>query len=260
MNTFVCVYRRGLHRRKDAPTIRCFSGTQIASRSGPTRFPERLFTGFTSLSQGNARIVVLSGAQKINSVARLVGDASAIRFRTREINEWLGRSLRFSPREVESADGLDVATLNLPPGGRGLLRVIADWRRMEALNRLGAYKLLAAIEAKSVANASAVVAIVGSGDRNGALDAGQLMERVWIDLNRQGVAVQPFYVVADQLFRRDEGVLPQGLESRGDALASATEGVFGLAGQKLYMLLRIGYPIRTPIKSRRLPLATICET
>ncbi len=222
--------------------------------------PPALSDALTGHCQGAARVVVLAGTQNINSIARLVGDASAIRFRTREINEWLGRSLRFTPREVDSADGLDVATLNLPPGGRGLLRVIADWRRMEKLNRLGAYKLLAAIEAKSVANASAVVAIVGSGDSNCALDAGQLIERVWIDINRQGLAVQPFYVVADQLFRRDEGVLPQGLESRGDALASATEGVFGLAGQKLYMLLRIGYPIRTPIKSRRLPLATICET
>jgi len=141
-----------------------------------------------------------------------------------------------------------------------LLRLIADWQRMESFNRWGAYKLLAAIEAKAIANASAILAIVSAGGRRGARDAGQLMERVWIELNRQGLSVQPFYVVADQLFRREDDALPKGLEHRGDLLADEAERVFGLSDGKLYMLLRVGFPKRTPVKSRRLPLSLICES
>ena len=222
--------------------------------------PAALSVWLASQCKGAARVAVLGGSSEISRVAGLVGQASAIRFQTREITEWLGRSLRFTPNEVASGDGLDVGTLHLPPGGKGLLRLIADWQRMESFNRWGAYKLLAAIEAKAIANASAILAIVSAGGRRGARDAGQLMERVWIELNRQGLSVQPFYVVADQLFRREEGVLPKGLEHRGDLLADEAERVFGLSDGKLYMLLRVGFPKRTPVKSRRLPLSLICES
>ena len=222
--------------------------------------PAVLSDWLASQGEGAARVTVLGGSSEISRVARLVGQASAIRFQTREITEWLGRSLRFTPNEVASGDGLDVGTLHLPPGGKGLLRLIADWRRMESFNRWGAHRLLAAIEAKAVTNASAILAIVSIAGRRGARDAGQLMERVWIELNRQGLSVQPFYVVADQLFRREEGVLPKGLEHRGDLLADEAESVFSLSDRKLYMLLRVGFPKRIPVKSRRLPLPLICES
>jgi len=220
--------------------------------------PDALSDEIRGHSQGDARVTVLDGAKTIAGVAGLVRSASKIRFRTREITEWLARSLRFTPRDVESADGLDVATLNLPPGGRALLRTVSNWRRMEKLNRWGAYELLATIEAKSVANASAILAVTGAAGRAGAIDAGRLLERVWIVLNQRGLAVHPYYVVSDQLFRRDRGAMPAGLEREGDALAREATTVFHLSGRQLYMLLRVGYPKRTPVRSRRLPLDTIC--
>lgn len=221
--------------------------------------PAALLDWLASQCEGAARVAVFGSSSEIGRVARLVGQASAIRFQTREITEWLGRSLRFTPNEVASGDGLDVTTLNLPPGGRGLLRLIADWRRMESFNRWGAYRLLAAIEAKAVSNASAIVAVTGGEGHRAARDAGQLMERTWIEINRKGLSVQPFYVVSDQLFRRDEGALPNGMEKLGDLLAEDAGRIFGLAGRKLYMLLRIGFPKQTPVKSRRLPMSSICN-
>ena len=219
--------------------------------------PTSLTDWLLSQNEGGACMTVLSSAQQVRQVARLVGQASEIRFQTQEVHEALGRSLRFSPQEVAAADGLDVATLHLPPGGRALLSFVRDWQRMRALNRLGAYKFFAGIEARSFANTSAVLAVVGSADRAGSLDAGRLLQRAWIELNRRGLAVHPFYVVADQLFRRDDGSLPPALQGRGNTLAEEAATVFDLHDRKLYMLLRVGYPTRTPVRSRRLPLEAI---
>lgn len=210
-------------------------------------------------SEGAARALVFTDSSGRGRIAHLVKQASAIRFQTRESSESLGRSLRFTPREVESGDGLDVSTLHLPPGGNALVRLTTNWRVMQPLNRLGVYKALAAMESKPIANAPAIVAVIGSTGLRGALDAGQLMERIWIDLNRYELGVQPFYVVSDQLFRRERSELPEGLERHGDAMAQEAETVFGLAGQKLYMLFRVGHPTGAPIKSRRLPLSTIVK-
>lgn len=213
------------------------------------------------LSEAEAEIALVDNQQSIAGVARLVRSASEIRFRTREITEWLARSLRFTPRDAESGDGLDIATLNLPPGGTGLLRVISNWKRMEALNRWGAYRLLAAIEANVIGNASALVAVTGAGGPGGAIDAGRLMERTWILLNQRGLAVHPYYVISDQLFRRERKALPPGLERDGDILAKETESALrlSLSGRKLYMLLRVGYPRRAPARSKRLPLSAISD-
>jgi hypothetical protein len=230
---------------------------RLTFRTDP--LPRQLTARLLDTSEDAARVQLLEGVSDLARLGRLVRQASTIRFQTREANQSLGRSLRFTPQEVSRGDGLDVATLNLPPGGRGIMRLMADWRRMESLNRWGAYRLFAAIEAKSVTNASAIIAITGASGHAGALDAGQLMQRVWIMLNGEGLAVQPFYVVADQLFRRDDGLLPRGLEQAGDALANAADELLNLSGSKLYMLLRVGYPIRPPIKSKRLPLNAVCE-
>ncbi len=48
--------------------------------------------------------------------------------------------------QVAAGDGLDMNSLGLPPGGRALMNFISDWPRMRALNRIGAYKLLARSE------------------------------------------------------------------------------------------------------------------
>lgn len=216
--------------------------------------PEALKQTLAAMTEGGAYSRILIGRAEIGSVARLVKHASELRFRTREINEWLGRSLRFSPKEAAKGDGLDLETLHVPPGGRSLLRLLSDARRLEFLNHLGAYKLLAAIEAQPIMNASAIFAIIAPGGVRSAMDAGRLMERIWIELNRNGLAVQPYYVVADQLFRRDQAKLPPDMGKRGNALAREVEDVFELAGNKLYMLLRVGFPKTAPTRSQRLPL------
>jgi hypothetical protein len=210
------------------------------------------------LSEGSARLRVIDARPDIARVAGLVCSASEIRFQTREVHEWLGRSLRFTAAEVARGDGLDVQTLDLPPGGGLLLKLIADWRRMALLNRVGTFRLLAAIDAKPVARAPALVAIIGQRDARAVIDAGRLMTRAWISLNAQGVAVHPYYVVADQLHRLASGTVPSQLSAQAEAIAEQARELFDLAkDETLHMVLRIGYPTREPVRSRRLSIAQV---
>lgn len=206
---------------------------------------------------GGATACVVKSAPEMKRLAALVRLSSEMRFRTQEIHELLGRSLRFSQQEAESGDGLDVSTLHLPPGGRTMLKLISEWPRMSALNRFGAYKLLAAIETKTFLDAAAIITIISDEGRNGALEAGRILERVWIELNGRGVAVHPYFVVADQLFRAAAGALPNELIGPGRRLSEAAMSAFGLGGKRLYILLRVGIPAHKPVRSRRLPLDKI---
>ena len=211
--------------------------------------------------QGHARIIVVPDAKTRKSVAGLVHAASEIRFQTREVHEWLGRSLRFTPREVARGDGLDVATLHLPPGGRSFLKVISDWKWMARLNTIGAYKLLATMESQPIADAPALIGIAGRSTPEDIIDAGRLMERVWIRANAQGIAVHPYYVISDQLDRYAQGKVAHVLSKKAGLLKGQVQEVFGLpTGETLHMLLRIGYPKHQALRSRRIEIGQCFES
>jgi len=212
-----------------------------------------------ALREADCRLVIMPEPQRIARVSQVVEAASRLRFRTREIHEWFGSVLRFSAKEVAAGDGLDVATIDLPPGGRLLLRLIQDWRRMALLNRIGFYKLFARIEAAKVKNSAAIIAVVGPSGAASEVAAGRLMERAWILLNANGIAVQPFYVVTDLLRRLEADRTPPELMS--DALDLRRRLTALLPGEgHLHMFLRAGLPKQEPVRARRLPLSSAYTT
>lgn len=215
--------------------------------------PQRLLDSVGEMVEGGARLLVCSSPAAVGAWADLVELASRIRFRTQDVHEGLARSLRFSDAEVERNDGLDVATLHLPPGGSAFLRFVGPWERMSLLNRIGAFRFMAKVEAQPVRTAPALIAVVAPSEWDEAVAAGRLLHRSWEALNREGVAVHPYYVIADQLQRFAEGRVPESCRAEAAALAEAVQTQAGLApGETVHMLLRTGYPRRTPLRSRRL--------
>lgn len=223
------------------------------------KLPDSQIRLLKKLTNASTRVMVFEAPHDKYQISHLVRQASQIRFQTREIHEWLGKSLRFGHKSEESNDGLDVKTLDLPLGGKLFLRLISSWKRMNWLNILGAYKTLSLIDSMPIKKAPALVAIISPNGLNNILSAGQLMERIWIDLNSQGIAVHPYYVVADQLHRREAGVIPNGLKKRADEVFDMSKELFQLNQEEsLQMLLRIGYPTKNPVFSKRLPIETVC--
>ena len=209
--------------------------------------------------QGEARIIVTDSVSGIERIGDFVKTASKIRFQTKEIHEWFSQSLRFGPEAVRIGNGLDVATFDLPPGGKLLLKAItSSWGAMSAFNRIGGYHIMAATEAMSITKAGAILAIVAPVDAAGAIDSGSLMQRIWLSLNMQGYAVQPYYVVSDQLTRLASGQLSAKDATTIGVLKNEVMKEFDLPdGSSLGMLLRVGVPQRVPKRSLRLPTPPI---
>ncbi len=229
---------------------------RCAYKSKP--LPAPLLTTIGGDTEGKARVHTFDQTESVRQIWRLVRSATEIRFQTREVHEWLGKSLRFGRDGRESGDGLHVSTLCLPPGGGLLLRFVASWPRMKRLNRIGAYKLLATVDAQPVKKAPAMLAFTAPNTPDGALDAGRLLDRVWTHLNNEGVACHPYYVVADQLSRLAENTVPDHLTGQARALQEECGQLLNLRqGETLMMFLRTGYPTRQAPPSARLPLERV---
>jgi hypothetical protein len=220
--------------------------------------PKDLLGKLSDYQQGGSRVAILAEPRQKSRLIRLVRLCSEARFCHRQLHEWLMASLRFTEDEVARGDGLDIRTLGLPPGGTQFLRLTSDWSRLKALNRLGAYKLLALAETGLLSRAPALVCIVGAPDAGGIVDAGRLMCRVWIDLNLNGLAVHPYYVVTDQIVRLREGTLAAGFEATIAEVDKEGSQLLNLRpNEALHMIFRVGYPTADPVRSRRLPLDAV---
>jgi hypothetical protein len=223
-----------------------------------TPLPAVLAQTLGGLGDGALRVAVLTEKAPKARLVRLVRACSEARFCNRELHHWLFGSLRHTPQEVARGDGLDMRSLGLPPGGKQLMRFISDWPRMARLNRLGAYKLLALSETGLIAAAPALLCVIGPADQRSVIEAGRLLAKLWTELNAQGLAVHPYYVVTDQLNRLHDGSLADGFGDRMGAAERELQELLGLRdGQQLHMILRVGYPKSVPVRSARLPLESV---
>ena len=224
-----------------------------------TPLPKAIITGLNALETSSARQQIVEDKQQIKAISGLIRQASEIRFQTEEVHRWLGDSLRFSNDPVKNADGLEIATLGLPPGGSLVLKLIRKWERMRTLNRLGVYKFLASSDAAPVKKAPMIIAIFSNDTEQGVVEAGQLLARSWSYLNVNGIAVHPYYVIPDQLDRLREGKIPSHLTVQARALKADCAHLLTSTNQeRLCMLLRVGYPKKlNPPRSSRLPLEQV---
>ncbi|MCB1900411.1 nitroreductase family protein [Cognatazoarcus halotolerans] len=207
-------------------------------------------------TEGTARIQVLPAGKAFDDLSEVTRTCCMARFCNRELHDWLMGSLRFSRGEIEAGDGLDVNTIDLPPGGASFMHLVSDWKRMALLNRLQIYRLMADMEVRKLRNASMLVCVVGPGGYRDSLDAGRLMQRVWIELNKQGWGVHPFYVVADQQTRHIAHRIPTDWARPVGQALDDLPGILSLdANERLHIVLRVGRPlVKSPPRSRRLPV------
>ncbi len=254
-------------------TIRAASANEVTSvetlplfKRHTNRFPyrrdknisEEVKNQLLELGEDNARLQLVDERAPVSALAHTARQASEIRFQTREIHELLAGSLRYSSEEVEAGDGMDVRTLHLPPGGRAFLRFTSDWNRMRKLNKLGAFKFMAAVDSKLLAQSPMILAVTGIDNPQGAISAGKLLCRAWTQANAAGLAAHPYYVVTDQIARLREGTVPEELVAKAEGCLAQTTSLLGLnQGEALYMLLRVGYPTREAPRSRRLPFERV---
>jgi len=218
--------------------------------------PDEAAAAMAALAEGEARCRLIVEPQAVQRWARLVRTGSELRFQNRLAHTALDASLRMTEGEAARGDGLDVATFFLPPGGKAMLSYTRSWAHMAMLNRVGLYKMFAAIEADLVRKGPGLLLVTGAAGAQGALDAGRLLLRAWTTLNRLGLAVQPYYVVPDQIFRLEDGSVPEASRAAARALADACS-VELPTGATLYMLLRVGHPKKPAVRSRRLPLEQV---
>ena len=207
---------------------------------------------------------------QLRKLAMFIAAGDRIRLEHRPFHAELYRQLRLTEAEVQrTRDGLDVRTLELPPGGAMLLRALRSWRRTKALNRLGLSRLLSLTSAAAVWRSGAVGALsVRQATPAAFLEAGRALERLWLTSAAVGLALQPLGSLPIFLrhSQRDSSRttttpsmgLSQEHHRRVSRLAGGLSATLPAIGDRvLVMLFRLGYAPSPRWRSLRRPASDV---
>jgi hypothetical protein len=200
----------------------------------------------------------------IDTLATCVGEVSYQRFRSQAQHDSLMHSLRFTEEAVAQGDGLDIATLHLPPGGAQFMRWITPWQRAQSLHRFGAARFMAKAEQSAFRTCGAVCVISAPIDDESTLHAGETTIDVWTHLNAMHLAVQPWYVLSPGSFSHKLDAPIAGNDVDAAALSRSFTSVSRALSlpnnYRVHMAFRVGVAKQAPVRARRLPIDTLSRS
>ena len=202
---------------------------------------------------------------RIRAFARLIAVSDRIRFEYEPFHNELFRQLRFSVEDAErTQDGLDLRTLELPPGAGALLRQLRPWHRMKWIHRLGLGRLLTLPSAWSVWKSGALgVLSLSEPTATCFLRGGRAFQRIWLTAQAEGLALQPlgslsiFFAHLDvlhgrKLSDRHKHLIRRLIGRFGELVPAARERV-------LLMLFRLGNSAPPRFRSLRRPAEDVLD-
>jgi nitroreductase len=201
----------------------------------------------------------------IRALAPLIASTDRLRFEYQSFHEELYRQLRFSAAEAErTRDGLDLRTLEVPPGTGMILRLLRSWKLTRTLNRLGLSRMLSLPSALAVWRSGAIGSItVADTAAASFLQGGRGFERLWLTAQQHGLALQPLGslpIFLGHLEWLGGRHLNASHRQQVAALAERFRRIIPASrGRALLLLFRLGYAGAPQVRSLRRPVASVLD-
>lgn len=200
-----------------------------------------------------------NGDPSFSRLAALVGKAEQLRFEIRRLHRELMEIFRFTPEEaVKTRDGLDIRTLE-SDGSSVLFPFLRSWKRMRLSNYAGMSHMFGFYAwLQMMSSSSAGFLYAADREPKSYVKGGELMQRIWLELAREGLSVQPMEALPIFIVNLQ---VTGGQDLQPDQLAklrSWKEEFETLWGMKdsagPLMLFRVGYAGEPGVRTLRRPL------
>ncbi len=208
----------------------------------------------TAARAEGADALVIDDRSSLADIGELLGESDRLRYLTEHLHRDMMRELRW-PGVDDLNWGLDVRTLELDAADLAKLGVARRTDVMELLADQDLGRALGESARDRFNTASGVVVVnIGGSAPSDYVRGGQAVERVWIEAERQGLAVQAMSPVF--IFAVDDGDYEELSPRFADRLRRLRHDfaeLTGLGGSDIALVMRIGYAPSITVRSHRLP-------
>ncbi|WP_137809703.1 MULTISPECIES: Rv1355c family protein [unclassified Gordonia (in: high G+C Gram-positive bacteria)] len=200
------------------------------------------------------RLVALDDRADIDRYASIIARSDRARFLTPELHREMFAELTTDPA---AAEGIDVASLDLPPAMAGMLDVLRRADVMALLDEWGGGAALGADAGARAASSSAILVLVQQGTTPADyLRGGIVAQQLWVAAERLGFAVHP--MTPTFLYAGDDATARTLSSNHGDELAALRDEMLETwpldAGEAPTIVLRLSRTDAPVEVSRRLPV------
>jgi len=193
---------------------------------------------------GGEEIRLADGREEVSKLASIVSLNERLLLENKHIHDFLFSIIRWTDEEEKGKPGMHVKTLELAPPQRFAFRRFKSWKFVECANKIGASKFIAKENAKVYASSSAIGAIIMKGDApKDFMQAGRLLERMWLTLTDRGLSLQPVTAVAYLAQRIKAGDASELSVEHQELIKKAdkeTREILGIGDEAIAMVFRIG--------------------
>ena len=144
-----------------------------------------------------AKLHFVTEKDELKKLAKIIYKTDRIRTENRSLHEYLGKMIRYSHEEaIEKCDGLPIKNLEAGFAGEIFLKATRPWFIMNLMNKAGIGRMVALHSFQSIINSSGAALLVVDGmTPKDFLKGGQALERIWLAITQQGIAMQPMTAI-----------------------------------------------------------------
>ncbi len=167
----------------------------------------------SAVADPDVQLQMLTDPGALEEIGRILGAGDRLRLFDERLYREMMSEMRWSPEEArESADGVDIATLDLRDVDEAGLRLLSSWPVVRFLRSMGMGGALEDLSKRAVEAASgvALLTIPGTTPRD-FFRGGRAMQRVWLGATALGLAFQPLSSLPYMFARLERG---DGFEGR----------------------------------------------
>jgi hypothetical protein len=206
---------------------------------------------------------LIEDPQVLSRLAALAALNDRVLFENRALHAGLQRWLRWTPEEaLRTHDGMPIESLELARIERPGFRMLSAWPCARLLGLAGGTRLLP-LRARRAYLRSAAVGLVSVNREEAAafIEAGRVVERIWLTATLRQVAFQPITGITFLLLRlwlKGGAGLRPGHRRLLDAVGRQLREMLGLGpGELPVMLFRVGFADPPTARALRLPVSDL---
>lgn len=166
----------------------------------PTPLSENQINNLKNIldEQQQKRVIFVKENKKIKKLCKLLCINEVVTLENKKLHELFFKEILWKEKLARAGEkGLFLPTMELAKPKQLALRLVKNWNIMNFFNKLGFAKIIAKDNAKVFATAPLMGAIISSNDERSFIEAGRIMERMWLKATDMKLS---FHIISGVLF------------------------------------------------------------
>lgn len=135
------------------------------------------------------RVVVVEG-KSVYSVAESTSLDIRINLENKRLHELFFKEVLWNEEDQHQHPGLYIKTMEAVPPKSSVMRLLGHWRVAQLFSKLRLTQKIAGENAKTLASAGACGALIVPNDDRSFIDAGRIIENIWLRTEKSGLSFQ----------------------------------------------------------------------